>query len=75
MEEISMMAKPGTTQGLNTKRVKNTHGGESDNLQESLRYTGRSCSRFRYQLVSPSLENNPYLLFGALLAFLFPLSQ
>lgn len=41
MEEISMIAKLSTTQGLNKKRVKNFHEVESDNLRESLKYTRR----------------------------------
>lgn len=40
MEEISMIAEPSTTQRLNKKRVKNIHGGESDNLWENVRYMG-----------------------------------
>ena len=35
-----MIAEPSTTQRLNKKKVKNIHGGESDNLWESVRYMG-----------------------------------
>lgn len=37
-EEITMITMPSTIQELNKKRVKNIHGGESDNLRKSLRY-------------------------------------
>lgn len=68
MKEISMIAKPGTTQGLNRR------GSKTSMKESQITYTKVCDTQGDHVPGSGNSWSGPYLFLGALLALLFPLS-